>query len=604
MINKIKLKTVLRLGGRNLLRFLFYKLGIITGINPVKRLEFDIIQGRFFNPYAGAKHENTDHHDLSYSLFGSGDPIEISQLDWHKNYLTGQKIDCFDKPWYEIPDFNNNLGDIKGIWEVSRFDWILTLAASSISGNGLAIDLLNNSLQNWVTNNRPYLGPNWKCGQECSIRVMNLAMSAILLAQTVDTEESLLKLVKCHLTRIAPTISYAVSQDNNHGTSEAAALFIGGSWLRMHGDSEANKWEQLGRKWLEDRVNHLISPDGSFSQYSTNYHRVVLDTLSMVEVWRREHNLKDFSGSYVKRVIAAINWLYQFIQNVSGDVPNLGANDGAHLLQVAYFKYRDFRPTVQLASILFSGKCAFSANGDYDTPLKYLKLTKPLISLDKQNSFHFPDGGYFGLRSQESDAFVLMNYPRYKFRPSQCDPLHVDFWLDGVNLLRDGGTFSYNAGQDYIDYYGGVASHNTVQFDDGEPMPRCSRFLLGEWLSSSSVHYDDKENLAQAAYSDYRGNYHNRKVQLTNRVLVVKDTVSGFKEKAVLRWRLNPGKWEKKQDGITNGRHFIKISSSVEIRRIELTNGRESLYYYNETEVPVLEIEITEFGEITTVYEY
>lgn len=604
MINKVKLKAVLRLGGRNLLRYLFYKLGIITGINSVKRLKCEVTHGFFFKPYTGKIIDTSYQPELTYSVFGTGLSIEIDKLVWNKNYLTEQLIDCFDKPWYEISDFNSNLGDIKGIWEVSRFDWILNLAASSVSGNRAALELLNNSLHNWIEVNKPYLGPNWKCGQESSIRVMNLAMAATLLSQTIDVEDSLLKLVECHLERIAPTISYAVSQDNNHGTSEAAALFIGGSWLRINGYPKGVKWERLGRKWLENRIQHLIAPDGSFSQYSTNYHRVVLDTLSMVEIWRRELSLNEFSLNYTKRVSAATNWLYQLIQPISGDVPNLGANDGAHLLQWFNLKYRDFRPTVQLASILFIGKSAFSAPGDYDIPLTYLKLTKPLLSLDKQSSFHFPDGGYFGLYVKGENAFAFMNYPRYQFRPSQCDPLHVDFWLDGVNILRDGGTFSYNAGQEYIDYYGGVASHNTIQFDDSEPMPRCSRFLLGEWLSTDNVFFDNKKNIAQAAYCDYRGNYHCRSVQLANKTLIIKDVVSGFKCKAVLRWRLSPGDWTIVDGGVTNGQHSIKISSSVEIKKMELTKGRESLYYYNEIEIPVLEIEFTEFGEIITIYEY
>ena len=37
--------------------------------------------------------------------------------------------------------------------------------------------------------------------------------------------------VAAHLQRIAATKRYAQAQDNNHLTSEAAALFIGGSWL-------------------------------------------------------------------------------------------------------------------------------------------------------------------------------------------------------------------------------------------------------------------------------------------------------------------------------------------------------------------------------------
>jgi len=41
---------------------------------------------------------------------------------------------------------------------------------------------------------------------------------------------------------------------------------------------------------------------------------------------------------------------------------------------------------------------------------------------------------------------ALLRYPRFRFRPSHADVLHVDLWVDAVNVLRDGGTFSYHRG--------------------------------------------------------------------------------------------------------------------------------------------------------------
>ena len=89
-----------------------------------------------------------------------------------------------------------------------------------------------------------------------------------------------------------------MAQDNNHGTSEAAALYIGGSLLVHNNHAEGNEWARKGSYWLENRARRLIGVDGSFSQYSLNYHRVVLDTFSMVEVWRGHLNLPRFSETW------------------------------------------------------------------------------------------------------------------------------------------------------------------------------------------------------------------------------------------------------------------------------------------------------------------
>src|SRR5262249_23738554 len=155
----------------------------------------------------------------------------------------------------------------------------------------------------------------------------------------------------------------------NHGTSEAAALFIGGSWLAHRGVTRGEVWARTGRRWLEDRVHRLIGADGSFSQYSLNYHRVLLDTLSIVEIWRREIEEEEFSPSFYARAGAATNWLCAMIAPQSGDGPNLGANDGAWLLPLTLTDYHDFRPSTQLASVLFRNQRVYEDTGNWDAPL-------------------------------------------------------------------------------------------------------------------------------------------------------------------------------------------------------------------------------------------
>lgn len=171
-------------------------------------------------------------------------------------------------------------------------------------------------------------------------------------------------------------------------------------------------------------------------------------------------------------------------------------------------------------------------------------------------------------------------------------------------MLRDGGTFSYNAGQSYIDYYGGTASHNTIQFDDHEQMPRLGRFLLGAWLKSKDVFFDGTTTTAGAGYKDSFGSQHYRKVTLKENKLEVVDKVKGIINKAILRWRLCPGNWSIDGSVIKNGNHSIFISSKEHINRIEIVEGKESRYYYHENSIPVLEIEFSTDGTITTEYRF
>ena len=45
----------------------------------------------------------------------------------------------------------------------------------------------------------------------------------------------------------------------------------------------------------------------------------------------------------------------------------------------------------------------------------------------------------------KTPAALRETAPQAPARPSQADALHLDLWHRGVNLLRDAGTFSYNA---------------------------------------------------------------------------------------------------------------------------------------------------------------
>lgn len=610
----IKARTALALGVPNLMRALSYRLGVKTGLNPVRRLRGAAPAGPFFAmPACAARPPKPERllvasqaWQTSARLFSHW-PIAVTDEppDWHSNLLTGKQIAEPDRAWWRIPDFDPAVGDIKQIWEASRFDWVLAFAQRARKGDAASYERLERWLADWSARNPPYCGPNWKCGQEASMRVMHLAMAAVMLGQVDTASPALLELVRLHLQRIAPTLRYAMAQDNNHGTSEAAALFIGGSWLSRKGVAGGARWAALGRKWLENRAARLISLDGTFSQYSVTYHRVMLDTYCMVEVWRRRLALAAFSGQMAVFMQAATRWLYVMTRPENGDAPNLGANDGARLLQLTDTDYRDFRPSVQLAAALFWGMRAYAEDGAWNQPLRWLGVDVPERVFTPGWLELFDDGGFGVLR--RGDVLAVLRYPLFRFRPSQADALHLDLWVGGRNLLRDGGSYSYNTEPKWLNYFGGTESHNTVQFDDRDQMPRLSRFLFGDWLRT--IEHEGRREAADAltygaAYRDRQGAYHRRRVALAGDALHVQDRIEGFARKAVLRWRLEPGEWQVEGHCVRNGAHTLRVQADVPLVRFELTTGWESRYYLEKTELPVLEIEVDRPGTLMSEYRW
>jgi hypothetical protein len=204
-------------------------------------------------------------------------------------------------------------------------------------------------------------------------------------------------------------------------------------------------------------------------------------------------------------------------------------------------------------------------------------------------------------------VFVCLRYPRYKFRPSQNDALHLDLWVKGQNILKDSGSYSYNADAELMNYFGSVSAHNTIQFDNREPMQKLSRFLYGNWLKTdwiSTLKVANGGISYGAGYTDNFGANHKRSVDLFQNKLVVTDKVMHFDKRAVLRWRLMEGNWElsekKNEIELESLKFKIQIHCSAEITSSTVEEGRESLYYMQSSALPVLTITVEEKCIITT----
>jgi hypothetical protein len=534
--------------------------------------------------------------------------------DWFLDPFRKQRHPQATMHWSRIPNFSSQVGDIKVgdikvVWELSRFSWALVFArAWRISGDLRYRLALQHWIEDWWQNNPPGTGPNWMCGQETSIRLMNalLAWRIAGLEKNGGSGQSAFVAAHCH--RVALTTSYAIAQDNNHATSEAAGLFLGGTWLARYGDvdgkSRGRRWAEQGRKQLNRRVAKLVLPDGSFSQHSLTYHRLLLDTLSVVEAWRREVGEAPFAEVLYSRAAAATRWLGALLEPSTGDGPNLGPNDGAHPFRLDGSAYRDFRPCLQLASFLFVGRAALGS-GPWDESAAWLGVTaeghgRPWM--DDLSSTLFRDGGFVVLRNP-AGARVLLRAPTARFRPSHADALHLDLWWKGVNLLRDGGSYAYGDSSQMAQSLASVVGHNVPQFDGHDQMPRIGRFLYGGWLrvaAAPAIATTDAGESWQGSYTNVWGEWHQRTVALAGNSLLVLDRVGGFKRKAVLRWRLAPASWSQNGEGCTSPLGTIRVESTAPIRRMNLETAWESRHYLEKSAIPVLLVEVDRSPAVLT----
>jgi hypothetical protein len=536
---------------------------------------------------------------------------------WHRNPFS-RRISLSECHWSEIDDFA--AGDIKLVWEPNRFSFVYTLVrAYWRTGDERYAELFWQLVEDWRHHNPPQQGVNWKCGQEISFRVMAWCFGLYGFLESVSTTAErvtmLAQMIAVSGQRIAVNLSYALNQNNNHGISEGVGLWTIG--LLFPELRAAQNWRDAGRQVLETQGKHLIYDDGAFSQHSVNYHRVMLHDY----VWSlrlAELHEEGLPIDLYERLRKATAWLYQIQDEMSGHVPNFGANDGALVLPLTNCDYLDFRPVLQSAHYV-TQKTRCYEDGAWNEELLWLHgseaLRAPVAALTRTD-LHATDGGHYTLRSPQSFAFVHCG--AFRHRPGEADLLHVDLWWRGQNIASDAGTYSYNAPAPWNNSLAHTAHHNTVTVDDLDQMERVNKFLWLPWANGRVRCYSQS---LQKTLTYWEGehdgyarlpepvSYRRGILRLGEEWWVVIDVLcSAAPHQYRLHWLLcdYPYRWNKAARSLTvrtpAGRYYMQMATLADDVDVSLIHadpegprGWRSPYYYSRE--PAISVDLQTFAD-------
>ncbi len=460
---------------------------------------------------------------------------------WATNPRTGQTAPC-DLHWSQLGDFA--FGDIKGIWELSRFPWAFALGRAFVrTGDNTYTETFWRLFDHWRENNPPNCGPNWMCGQEASFRLIAVCWTAEALAGSAASDaarrEGLAGFVLATGRRIAANLDYALSQSNNHGVSECVGLLTAALYLPM--EKEAAAWRSQGWRGLQRQIADLVYADGGFAQHSAVYHRVLLqDLLWLVCLLRRAGEpVPPWLSDGLRRALVFIDAL---LTPETGQVPLYGANDGANILPLAEADHLDFRPVVQAGYAVLDGTRRF-APGPWDEAAHWLAPSgwehRPTVVTSPEWR-HFSTAGVLVVRTATTKLFLRCP-THFLHRPSQADLLHLDLEWRGLPIVHDAGTYSYNTPGVFAGGLKEARVHNTLTFDDAEPLEKAGRFLYLPWPRGRAA-WDETTNEFVATHEGWArlGLSHDRRLsRLASDRVVVTDRVRGSgRHRGRLHWLL------------------------------------------------------------------
>jgi hypothetical protein len=430
------------------------------------------------------------------TLFFSSEWKQLgADYDWITNPDTGFKYDS-TVHWSDIADLSKEAGDIKYVWEKSRFSWLLSVIRNDQHDNEDHSEFIFAQIEDWIDKNPVNRGPNWRCSQEISLRIFNWCFALQFYKNSNHlTEERWKKIqnvIYWSVHHVYHHIDFSrIAVRNNHAVTET--LFLTLSRVLFPFIPETEKWSAEGKKWFEEEVVYQIYDDGTFLQFSMNYHRVMIQLFSFGIGLAEIHGLK-LSPKVYDKAYKSLDFLYQCLQEENGWLPNYGSNDGAWFFPLSDTDYRDYRPQLNTLHKILTGSHLYEEpelTEDSCWMTAYLPERNDYLPIieKKYGTLSYPTGGFYTLREQ--DSFTFIRCGSHKDRPAQADNLHMDVWVKGVNILRDSGTYQYNTDEKLLDYFMGTASHNTVTVGDRSQMLKGSRFIWYFWSNAKKASWKE-----------------------------------------------------------------------------------------------------------------
>ncbi len=154
--------------------------------------------------------------------------------DWLTNPTNGHRYDA-TKHWTQIPDFSPSAGDIKYVWEKSRFAFLYPLIRYDFYTKEDLSETVFAEIDSWITENPINCGPNWRCSQEISLRVLNWTFALHYYknspALTEERFQRIMHVIYWKIRHVEANIDFSrIAVRNNHAITETLyAVFDGTS---------------------------------------------------------------------------------------------------------------------------------------------------------------------------------------------------------------------------------------------------------------------------------------------------------------------------------------------------------------------------------------
>lgn len=379
-----------------------------------------------------------------------------SDPDWHGAVDTGGHWPAL--PWWRIDlRREDRPGDVKWAWELGRHRHLVVLARAAAlePEQPQWLETLQAQLNSWLEANPTEIGIHWYSNLELALRSLAWLQILSLTGDRLDRglrqrmADTLYHTGRHMVLELPYTVS---SMRNNHLLGDALGLIaIGRSFPA---DRRARRWAKLGGLLFARQLARQVRDDGSMIEDSLSYHRFVLEMLAVrvvlggrvAEVRQRLHDAAQLLvrlGALEGAVPAHGDWDEGRVLTTSGDPSQL-------------------RGSVRLALAL-AGSGAPQAWAEEDDEVAWYATRGVPAPAEPPERRGKPVGG--GLARAEvggARAWLKMgSAPSH----GHADLSSVTLSLDGVWVVGDPGTGSYNGDPAQRSFFRSSVGHSVLRLD-------------------------------------------------------------------------------------------------------------------------------------------
>lgn len=471
---------------------------------------------RFPEGYATTLAVADDLLEHIITLFGRRFDLEET-IHWQRDPLTNHDWPPIFWADVDIRD-GRRIGGVKWVWELNRHHHLVTLGkAYFVSGDHRYAQEAVEQMMSWIAHNPPGFGVNWTSALELAIRLINWTWTLAFIKDTPVLTRDALNQITCSIISQADHISRhlsAYSSANNHLIGEAAGLaVVGMAFPRL---PKADSCRQLGLVILNREIERQIYSDGVPTEQAVHYLVFILDFYLLV--WRLcEQNGISIPKSWYERLEAACDFIHQMLDEDS-NIPAIGDNDDATVVRLD--ENPEFNPFLFL---LISGTILLKQPNWGHYSAKWDEKNFWLMGLPGMEAFYslqpgegkvqssrlFQEGGYAVMRSPGSRIVFDFGSLGYLSTAAHghADALSLTGTINRSVDLVDPGTYAYQEGGKWRQFFRGTSAHNTLVVDGLNQSEMLGTFLWGRKAKARLLVWNsgNEFDLVVAEQDGYKG---------------------------------------------------------------------------------------------------